>query len=98
MKCEKVRFGTEKFAMEHIKILKKNSVRKKIPIRAYACQKCGGWHLTSRIEITLTDNGRSEIKKLEEHIEALRKSLTTAMELKNYYKQKYEALLNEKNI
>jgi hypothetical protein len=45
--CEKVRYTSERFALMDIKRIKKISTRDKIPVRAYFCDLCGFWHLTS---------------------------------------------------
>lgn len=45
--CKKVSFIDEKFADEYITKLHKTSKRKLVPVRAYLCEKCLTWHLTS---------------------------------------------------
>lgn len=46
-KCDKRTFPTKKEAM--ISIVKpKSKTNKPIPIRAYECPECSGWHLTSK--------------------------------------------------
>ena len=47
MSCKKVSFINEKFANEYIDKLQKTSVRRIKPVRAYLCEKCTTWHLTS---------------------------------------------------
>lgn len=47
MKCKKVSFADEKFAQIYIDKLQKTSNRRLIPVRAYLCEKCLLWHLTS---------------------------------------------------
>jgi hypothetical protein len=47
-KCKKSKFGSEKFAKEHIARIKKKSTREKVPFSAYLCHNCGSWHLTSQ--------------------------------------------------
>lgn len=45
--CKKTSFSSEKSAMEYVDILQKTSQRKVVPHRAYLCEKCISWHLTS---------------------------------------------------
>lgn len=45
--CNKVRFIDEKFALKYIDKLNKTSCRERKPVRAYLCEKCLCWHLTS---------------------------------------------------
>ena len=45
--CTKVYFADEKNANAYIEKLNKTSYRKLKPIRAYLCEKCFNWHLTS---------------------------------------------------
>ena len=47
MKCNKTYFATEEAALFYIEKLKKTSVRDRVPRRAYLCQNCLKWHLTS---------------------------------------------------
>lgn len=44
--CDKRTYPTKKSAMDSI-IKPKSKQQKKKPIRAYECEKCSGWHLTS---------------------------------------------------
>jgi len=45
--CKKTYFANEKIAMEYAKRLQQTSKRKVVPNRAYLCEKCLHWHLTS---------------------------------------------------
>lgn len=47
MKCKKTHFADEKQAQFYIDKLKTTSNRSIKPIRAYLCEKCLNWHLTS---------------------------------------------------
>ena len=47
MKCNKVYFSDEKNAQLYIDKLNKTSCRSIKPVRAYLCDKCLNWHLTS---------------------------------------------------
>lgn len=49
-RCKKVSFINEDFALQYIKKLKETSVRTKVPSRAYLCETCLNWHLTSKGE------------------------------------------------
>lgn len=70
--CIKVKYTTERFALEDIDRIKRKSIRKKIPTRAYFC-KCGFWHLTSKpdkrdeVVFALLD----EIKLLKHKLDSL---------------------------
>lgn len=46
-KCSKVYFEDEKNALFYIEKLKNTSERDIKPVRAYLCDKCLCWHLTS---------------------------------------------------
>jgi hypothetical protein len=46
-KCAKRTFPTKKDAMDSI-VKPKSKTNKPIPIRAYECPECSGWHLTSK--------------------------------------------------
>lgn len=48
--CKKVSFADEKQALFYIDKLGKTSSRTTVPQRAYLCQKCLNWHLTSKQE------------------------------------------------
>lgn len=64
--CKKVRFSSEAFANIHIAKLKSTSTRKKIPNRAYLCEHCNLWHLTSsdKKDLELVEKYRLEVKRL----------------------------------
>jgi hypothetical protein len=46
--CDKIAFLSEEFAKEQLKLVRKDNRDHKKPIRAYYCNKCGLWHLTSK--------------------------------------------------
>jgi hypothetical protein len=81
MTCKKVYFRDEQYALEYISKLKKTSCRERKPVRAYLCEKCLNWHLTSietkdtmevvylRREIT---NLKAKIQLLKEENETLK--------------------------
>lgn len=58
--CTKVSFANEKYADFYINKLKKTSKRKVIPVRAYLCEKCFSWHLTSTMNV---ESDRAEVLK-----------------------------------
>ena len=43
----KRRFRDHRSAIEALRRIRSNSVRQTVPARAYECDACGGWHLTS---------------------------------------------------
>ena len=45
--CKKITYASEKNAKADIKKIQKIEQENKKPVRAYECEKCGGWHLTS---------------------------------------------------
>ena len=45
--CKKVKFIDEEFANQYIQKLNKTSKRRLKPVRAYLCEKCLTWHITS---------------------------------------------------
>lgn len=71
MVCTKVTFATEEFANEHIARLKEKSNRKVVPTRAYKCDKCGSYHLTSQ------PNWKAHIENLETKISGLQDKIVT---------------------
>jgi cell division protein FtsB len=77
--CTKVSFATEKDANEHIARLKAKSKRKVVPTRAYACNKCKGYHLTSQpnwVERTKVLEGQIDgLKNKVQELEALNSTL-----------------------
>lgn len=66
--CTKVKFVDEVAAEFYIAKLKKTSMRKKTPLRAYLCPFCSSWHLTSRPDYIglKQDVKNDEIQKLKE--------------------------------
>jgi hypothetical protein len=70
--CTKVSFGSEAMANEDIKRIKNKSTRQVVPTRAYNCNKCGGWHLTSQPNwIVHTKNLECKIEILETKVKSL---------------------------
>lgn len=46
--CTKITYVNEKEAKRILKIARHKKQNNKRPIRAYECNVCGGWHLTSK--------------------------------------------------
>lgn len=47
-KCKKKAYSSQKYAEGIIANISENSERDKLPTRAYKCEVCGYWHLTSK--------------------------------------------------
>lgn len=50
--CAKRRYPTMEAANDKLDRIERERPRRpgrKLPIRAYKCRRCGGWHLTSRV-------------------------------------------------
>jgi hypothetical protein len=62
-RCKKVLFINEDFALQYIAKLKATSVRTKIPTRAYLCEKCLNWHLSSKGEYEEPTKTATKIKE-----------------------------------
>lgn len=83
--CKKVSFATEADAIYYINKLKKTSSRKVLPARAYLCEECLNWHLTSiqhaDISSILAEHERAiialkkKIKEKEKTIECLNRAI-----------------------
>ncbi len=76
--CKKTKFVDEISAKFFIAKIKRTSNRDKIPNRAYLCNICNSWHLTSRI------NFQEEISKLTDD---LAKRDLRILELENKLKE-----------
>ena len=90
VKCKKISFLNEAQAIFYIDKLRNTSTRTKVPTRAYLCQDCLNWHLTSKgayaDENPLIENLREKCKNLEAEIklkDAEIKKLVKALK-KNY--------------
>lgn len=46
--CRKRRFRSHDQAIIGIRLIRNHSDRDRIPARAYYCDECNGWHLTSQ--------------------------------------------------
>ena len=91
MPCRKTHFANEKTALEYVKRLQETSKRQVVPDRAYLCERCLNWHITSlplKKELTIKDqlhqlelklkekNGR--IKNLEKQVNKLQELVADA--------------------
>ena len=93
IKCHKVKFSSEKFAVEHLERIHKNGKGEKLPVEAYLCRTCGSWHVTSNKSSSYNklSDLETENKKLKQENHELRISLAKAQkELKNSPKSKLE--------
>ena len=66
IECSKVKFSNEANALFYIKKLNATSKRVKVPVRAYLCEYCLSWHLTS-----MTDKEQTLLQKYKEKIKIL---------------------------
>jgi hypothetical protein len=48
--CDKFVYASEKIAKQSLRDINQVQQKHKKPVRAYECDKCGGWHLTSKTE------------------------------------------------
>ena len=46
--CNKISYPTKKVAQDHLRRMESFNFKHKIPTRAYFCDRCGQWHLTSQ--------------------------------------------------
>ena len=87
--CSKTKFANEKAALFYIEKLQATSIRSKIPNRAYLCEHCLTWHLTStpqeesmvskykkRLQVQIELNKRLQAK-LEKYKARIRQSTGT---------------------
>lgn len=73
-KCKKVYFANENSAKFYIEKLNKTSLRKVKPVRAYLCEKCLNWHLTSIVseenrQLIYKDRQIANLKAKIQHLE-----------------------------
>lgn len=52
MKCKKVRYKDHEQATFAIHTIQQRSIKEQVPVRAYECDLCHGWHLTKAQIIT----------------------------------------------
>ena len=46
--CEKQRFRDSTVALAELERISRHAVHAYVPVRAYHCEWCGGWHLTRK--------------------------------------------------
>lgn len=74
--CTKVKFASEKLALEHIeRIRKKQGDRAFIPQYTYLCEICATWHLTK-----LTQETEHKVTELHKKLSELRAHFTEMRE------------------
>ena len=95
--CKKASFANEAAANTYIDRLKKTSTRSKVPQRAYLCNKCNNWHLSSTIsweqQHLELDN---KLKDLEDRFKRLETSLHDREQKLLAALKKVEQLTNDK--
>lgn len=74
--CKKVSFSDEQQAIYYIEKLRKTSKRPSIPQRAYLCEKCFNWHLTSKQEGKTYEFLLKENENLKKEIEEKKKLIS----------------------
>lgn len=52
MNCDKIAYRSKENAIGHLHKIQSTEKDHKIPVRAYQCNECKRWHLTSRENIT----------------------------------------------
>jgi hypothetical protein len=80
--CKKTKYSSKEYAEFGIVHIQEKSFKAKIPVRAYLCEKCKCWHLTSK----------PDYFELQKEIELLKER---NKELENVVKE--NELLKEKN-
>jgi len=96
--CKKVKFIDEEFANQYIQKLNKTSKRRLKPVRAYLCEKCLTWHITS-IESISSKLPKIEQERLlakeQKQKEYERKGIEIAKQKQD---EKYNKLNNKYNL
>ena len=101
MDCPKTYFANEEQALFYIKKLKATSKRIKVPVRAYLCNKCFNWHLTSQTEhqVSVLEERNKEVriknkrigdleienKRLKKEVKSLNSDLTEVRKQRDDY-------------
>lgn len=92
-RCKKVSFVDEKQALLYIEKLQATSTRKKKPIRAYLCEKCFTWHLTS-----IQDDNNKEIETLRSKLGVKEKEIEDLKLQIDYLVDKNKKLKSQYNL
>lgn len=82
--CKKTSFANEGIALSYINKLQSTSKRERVPQRAYLCEKCMNWHLTSTIDYT-----RDKV------IVGLNEKIAKLIEENQFYQTKIEKLIEK---
>jgi chromosome segregation ATPase len=82
MKCGKVCYSSQEFALQDVERINRISKRDKLPKRAYYCHACKAWHLSSRgdykdLEILKL---RNELQLLKEENSKLKNSVNNVID------------------
>lgn len=94
--CTKVSFADEKLANYYIDKLQKTSVRKKVPVKAYLCEKCFNWHLTHKEDYFILREEHEEIvKELKSKVDTLNKQVEILTKKSTEYKKLIQCLENK---
>jgi len=91
--CKKTSFIDEQQALFYIEKLQATSVRKKKPIRAYLCEKCFTWHLTS-----IQDGSNKEIETLRSKLSVKEKEIEDLKLQIDYMVDKNKKLKSQYNL
>lgn len=95
--CKKVRYATEQFAREDVKRIQKKSTRDKVPYRAYFCDECRAWHLTSQKDWKIEKINVLEEKVKEQQLEIEKLKKITELD-RNLEKIPAEADIKEEKL
>ena len=80
VKCKKSSFKDQESANKYILKLQATSKRDRIPQRAYLCEKCSTWHLTSKPDYNKVET-ISKIEKIEPGVDVFNKYESTIKQL-----------------
>jgi hypothetical protein len=78
--CKKSKYISERFALADISRIKKTSKRSKVPTRAYFCNICNFWHLTSQSD-KKEDFKKEKMLALENQVKSLKLEIETLKKL-----------------
>jgi hypothetical protein len=87
--CVKTPYMSEQYANIEIKRIKAKSSRDTVPKRAYKCDDCGYWHLTSKNDYKKPEKKPKELMVIEKQAarieaqQAIIKELKTVISMRN---------------
>lgn len=99
MDCVKVKFSTEQYALFHITKHKKRNEDKGLVARAYKCNFCNGWHITSQVYNNQLVEDNEELRN--QLVEQIKKSVDLKAEveiLKKQLKNKDKKVVNSEPL